>query len=273
MACPSPPRRPPGSLRLVSKTARGKTYTRWQWRTHRRTDTGWATFDVELGQDLAGLRTRTLIALGELNAPLILERWARWCFRSWDFLPAFTGRPEAARGHQRAAWWLELPRQAGESVRLRFRSLDGRHDFRRVRPAISKTEVTATAIWEALIDDPILELARLQWVEHQAQRAIDNYDQTLINLRRERRRGEISKHDFEADERMAYLRLDEWEAVQSNARARWDELLGESVAAMPRTHREALRRRIIATAERHYNKPKQQDRWRSDHWDGNTLTW
>ena len=89
----APKTRQPGSLRLVTKKAKGKEYRRWQWRTHKQGDLGWKTVDVELGEHLAGMRTRVLVALGELKAPLLVERWARWYFRSWEMLPAWTGRP------------------------------------------------------------------------------------------------------------------------------------------------------------------------------------
>jgi hypothetical protein len=272
---PAPRRRPPGSLRLTTKTAKGKTYTRWQWRTHRPTDTGWATVDVELGQDLRNQRVRVLVALGELSAPLLIERWVRWRFRHWDPLPAWCGRPDAAKDRQRAAWWIELPRadQKNHPVRVRFRSLDGSLDFRRARRNIVETEQIAADLWSCLVDDPILELARLQWLEREAQQQIDAIAQEQIDLRRLRRIGELSQRDYEADERSAYLRLDGWESMASAVRCGWDELLAELVAAMPRPRREADRTRIVALAARHLSDPRRLRQWHADHWDENTLRW
>ena len=263
--------RQPGSLRLVTKTARGRSYTRWQWRTHRRTDTGFTTVDVELGDQLTGLRTRTLIALGELSAPLLVERWARWHFRSWDELPAFTGL--ATGSGQRAAWWCELPRQSTDSVRIRFRSVDRSVDFRCFRAITLKAETAASDVWRRLTADPIVELARLQWFESEAQRQIDEIAQQQLELRRLRRAGELSQRDFEADERGTYARLYGWEEMQSRVRERWDELLAEMVSALPRTRRDELRPRIVALAERLQSDSRQLQQWRADHWDDSTLRW
>lgn len=268
---PATRHRQPGSLRRVTKTARGKKYTRWQWRTHRRADTGWATVDVELGEKLTGLRTRTLIALGELSAPLLVERWARWYFHKWSCLPAFTGRPDGTK--QRAAWWLELPRQLDQSVRLRFRSLSGGIDFRRARSSIASAEQVATNLWRDFNRDPIVELGRLQWFDSEAQIQIDKIAAEQLELRRLRRAGDLSQRDFEADERSSYVRLEGWESMQSAVRARWDELLKEMVAALPRTRREELQGRIVTMADRMQSDSKQLQRWRNDHWDDNTLHW
>ena len=263
--------RQPGSLRLVTKKARGSEYRRWQWRTHRRSDLGWKTVDIELGEELSGLRTRTLIALGELSAPLLLERWSRWHFRRWDILPAFTGRPNGAQ--QDAAWWLEIPRQPNQSIRLRFRSLERGIDFRRSRTSITKAEETATAIWKNLSLDPIVELGRLQWLETEAQTRIDKIAQEQIELRRQRRAGDLDQRDFEADERDSYRRLENWESMQSTVRTRWDEHLTEMVKAMPRTRREELQPRIVMLADRLQSNSQQLQRWNDEHWDETTLRW
>lgn len=266
-------RRPPGSLRLVSKTAKGNTYRRWQWRTHRRTDTGWQTVDLEIGAELTGMRARVLVALGDLKAPLLVERWARWHFRAWPDLPSWTGRPAAARELQRSAWWIELPRQSDDPVRLRFRSLDGAADYRRGRPAIRQAEEVASSIWQSLNDDPVIELARLQWQEREAQRVVDEIEQEQIELRRMRRRGEINQRDYEADERSTYLRSEWFQEVIGRSAERYDLLLSEVVAAMPRPTRDNYRSRVLALVDRWLNDPKQQQRWRADQWDGNTLNW
>lgn len=265
--------RPPGSLRLVTKHAKGHPYRRWQWRTHHRSDLGWRTVDVELGRNLAGMRTRVLIALGELSAPLLLERWIRWRFRHWSVLPSWTGRPDASRRIQRAAWWIELPRRADDPVRLRFRSLDGSCDFRRSRAAVAHAELIALDVWRDLTANPIADLARLLWLQQQAQEQIDVIAQELINLRRLRRRGDLSQRDYEADERGTYLRLEGWESMHSRVSDDHDDLLVEMVAAMPRTRRDADRSRILAAADRLLNDPKRRAGWHADHWDGSTLRW
>lgn len=270
-------RRPPGSLRLVTKHAKGRPYRRWQWRTHRRSDLGWRTVDVELGEHLAGMRTRVLVALGELSAPLLVERFARWHFSDWEPLPAWTGRPDSARAVQRAAWWVEIPRPPADRVRLRFRSLaaDGedRIDFRSCRQTVASVEESVSALWRLLSADPIAELARLLWLQQEAQSQIDGIAQRQINLRRRRRMGEISQRDAEADERMLYCCLDDWESGLSDMGRRYDDLLAEMVAAMPRPRREADRSRILAAADRLLNDPKQRSSWHADHWDGSTLRW
>ncbi|WP_413405872.1 MULTISPECIES: hypothetical protein [unclassified Synechococcus] len=264
--------RQPGSLRLVTKKARGKEYQRWQWRTHRQTDTGWTTVDVELGEHLVGMRTLTLIALGELSAPLLTERWVGWYCSSWDFLPAFTGRPNGTE--QEAAWWVELPRQADLPVKLRFRSLRQGIDFRRARKSIAALESRATEVWRNLSRDPIVELGRLQWLEAEAQKGIDNIEEELQTLRKKRRSGDLNQRDFEADERDCYFRLEGWETIQSTVRSRWDELLQEMLTALPRTRRDELKPRIVMLAERLQRDSKQLRKWHDDHWDeNNTLHW
>lgn len=266
-------RRPPGSLRLVSKKAKGRTYQTWQWRTHHRADLGWQTVDLEIGADLAGMRARVLVALGDLKAPLLVERCARWCFRGWAELPSWTGRPSAARKIQRSAWWVELPRESGDPVRLRFRSLDGTADYRINRPAIQKVEKSVSEMWHALKDDPVIELARLQWQEQEAQRIVDLNEQELIELRKMQKRGEINQRDFEADERMAYLQMDRFQNVVNRSTERYDALLAEVIAAMPRPSRDSYRNRVLVRMDRWLNDPKQQQQWRSDHWEEDVLTW
>lgn len=229
-----------------------------------------------MGDDLAGLRTRTLVSLGRLSAPLLVERAARWSFREWRDLPAWTGQAAAARGHQRAAWWLELPRQGGHPVRLRFRGLSPEApDFRRrhYREYIRKVEEWATDTYHRLTDDPVLDLARLLWLEQQGRQEIDAIAQEQIELRRQRRRGDLSQRDFETDERSTYLRLDGWEEMVARVQRRHDELLKEVVQAAVRTDRDEIRREVLALVDRHLHDSQQQARWRADHWDGTTLRW
>lgn len=266
-------RRPPGSLRLVSKTAKGKTYQRWQWRTHRRTDTGWATTDLELGEDVAGLRTRVLVALGDLKAPLLLERFVRWKFRGWSDLPAWSGRPAEAKRLQRAAWWVEIPRDGAGSVRLRFRNLSGRHDYRLARQSIRKQEEMVSTIWKQLTDDPIRELARLQWQERECQQEAEKIELELVELKRSRRRGDLSQRDYEADERSAYIRLDGFQNVVARSAESYDELLEMVVAAMPRPSKERYRTRVLALVDRLLSDPKQRVRWHAAQWADGVLTW
>ncbi len=162
---------------------------------------------------------------------MLLERWARCHFRSWSVLPAFTGRPSEAK-KQRAVWWCEIPREAsGDSqVKLRFRSLDEGSVFR-CRGAISTAEELATWLWRELTADPIVELGRLQWFESEGQIQIDKIATEQLELRRLRRAGDLSQPDFEAVERVSYVRLEGWEEMQVAVRTRWDELLEEMVAS------------------------------------------
>jgi len=269
----TPARRQPGSLRRVVKRARGKEYVSWQWRTRRRDGDQHRTFDIELGSELSGLRTRTLIALGELSAPLLLERWCRWHFKAWSDLPAFTGRPEAARHLQRSAWWLEIPRTADEAVKLRFRSLDGSLDFRRARASITAAEQYATGTWRRFTNDPIVRLAQLRWFESEMGREVAEIQDELSQLRRARKRGDLNQRDFDADERSAYARLENWEDALSTIRTRWDEQERTIREALPRTTRDALMVRVIARAEKLQSDPKQLNAWRAKHWDERTLRW
>ena len=268
----TPKERQSGSLRRVTKTAKGKEYPRWQWRTHRETETGWKTVYVELGDELTGLRTRTLIALGELSAPVLVERWTRWYFRSWsNVLPAFTGRPDGAK--QDAAWWCVIPKRSDESVRIRFRSMERGIDFRRDRASIKKAEAIATDVWRRLSDDPIIELGRQQWVEGQAQIQLDKISEWQVKLRKQKRSGELSQRDFEADERTSYMKLETWETVRSTVRTRWDEQLKAIVDALPRPRREELKARIVLMADRMQSDSRQLSQWRDDCWIDNTLHW
>ena len=266
-------RRQPGSLQRITRRAKGHEYTAWRWRTYRRGDLGWERVDVQLGSELTGLRTRLYVALGRLSAPLLVERWARWRFSSWDFMPAWTGRPDAARGHQQVAWWLELPRDRTGDVRLRFRSVADGYDFRRARTVISDAESTATGIWRELTDDPVLELARLLWLEQQGRQRVDSIAEQQIELRRQRRRGELSQRDFEADERDTYMRLEGWERMVARVQQRHDERLEQLIAAAARPEREEIRRAVLTLVDRLLHDGRQQARWRADHWDGSTLTW
>lgn len=269
-------RRQPGTLQHVTRRAKGREYPTWRWRTYRRGDLGWERVDVVLGEHINCLRTRVLIGLGELSAPLLMERWARWRFSHITELPAWTGQPAAARHHQRAAWWLELPRQPGDPVRIRFRSLErGGFDFRWRfhREAVAGAEQTGTVLWASLSDDPIVRLAELQWLIGQASEQVDRCAELLVDLRRQRRQGELSQRDFEADERQLLLQQDAWEGHRSDFERAWDQLLADVVAAMPRSRRDSDRVRVLALAERHLADGRQQARWRSDHWDGDTLSW
>lgn len=259
-----------GALRRVVKRANGKEYPSWQWRTHRRGDLGWEKVDLELGADLTGLRTRVYVALGELKAPLLVERWARWHFRGWEALPAYTG----IKGKQRAAWWCELPRAKDQAVKLRFRSLAKGTDFRRGRTSIAKAEEVATGIWNDLIRDPVVELARLLWLEREGQKRIDAINgEQLPKLRKLRRQGELNKRDFEADERDLYRVLETWEEMVGTVRGRWDDQLAAIEKAMPRGRKEEVRTRVVALAERLSGDVKQLREWESSHWDGTTLCW
>jgi len=265
-------RRQPGSLQRVTRRARGHEYPMWRWRTYRRGDLGWQRVDLPLGDRLTGLRTRTYVALGRLSAPLLVERWARWHFRSWSDLPSWTGLPSGSQ--QRALWWLEIPRTRDGSIRLRFRSLDrGGYDFRRVRSSISTAEQTATDIYRDLTDDPCLELARLLWLEQQGQQQVDAIAQEQLELRRQRRQGDLNQRDFEADERDTYLRLDGWEHMTATVQRRHDDLLEQVVQAAARPERDDIRRQVLVLVDRYLHDGRQQSRWHADHWDDHTLRW
>ena len=128
-------------------------------------------------------------------------------------------------------------------------------------------------MWRCLTADPIVELGRLQWFESEAQREVDKIAEQQLELRRLRRAGDLSQRDFEADERDTYRRLEGWESMQAAVRTRWDELLAEMVAALPRPRREELRPRIVMLADRMQSDSRQLQQWNADHWDGTTLRW
>ena len=49
----------------------------------------------------------------------------------------------------------------------------------------------------------------------------------------QRRRGDFDQRDFEADEWDSFIRLENWESMQSTDRSRWDELLAEMLEVNP----------------------------------------
>ena len=61
--------------------------------------------------------------------------------------------------------------------------------------------------------------------------------------------------------------------MQHAVQKRWDELLAEMVAALPRTRRDELKPRIVMLAERLQSDSKQLLKWRDEHWSENTLEW
>ena len=63
-------------LRYIEKTADSKKYPSWQWRTHHQHDLGHKKVDLELGNTLWCMRTRLYVALGELKAKTLVERYA-----------------------------------------------------------------------------------------------------------------------------------------------------------------------------------------------------
>tara|TARA_S200002703_G_scaffold135953_1_gene125067 strand:+ start:1961 stop:2788 length:828 start_codon:yes stop_codon:yes gene_type:complete len=267
-------KRQPGSLQQITKRSKGREYKVWRWRTYRRGDLGWERIDAELGADLTGLRTRLYVAIGRLSAPLLIERWVRWHFRSWEFLPAWTGQPAEAKEHQRAAWWLELPRQSDGLVKVRFRGLSpDAPDFRRARSAVANAEQVATQVWRCLTADPVLDLARLLWFEQEGRKIIDELTANQLELRRLKRQGELSQRDYEADERHTYLKLDEWESMISQVQERHDQLLSELIAAAVRSEREQIKREVLVRVDRHLNDQRQRQRWTAEHWIDHTLHW
>ena len=262
--------RRPGSLQYITKRSKGREYQVFRWRSYRRGDLGWQRVDIELGKHVNTLRTRVLIALGDLSAPLLMERWARWRFNFIKELPAWTGD----HGHQRAAWWLELPRKPGDSVKLRFRSRDcSSYDFRWKfhRERVKEAEQTGMVLWESLTDDPVLRLAELQWLANQASEQIVKCDELLLDMRRQRKKGDLSQRDYESDERGTLISQDDWQGHRADLERAWDRHLSEMVAAMPRNDRESRRGQIIAQAERCLSDGKQLARWQLDHWDYDTL--
>lgn len=267
-------KRQPGSLQRITKRCKGREYVVWRWRTYRRGDLGWERVDTELGADLCGLRTRLYVAIGRLSAPLLLERWARWHFRFWDSLPAWTGQPNEAKHHQRAAWWLELPRQPTGSVRIRFRGLSpDAPDFRGARSAVANAQQQASDIWRWLNDDPVLTLARLLWFEQEGRKVADEIAVAQLELRRLRRQGELNQRDYEADERDTYIKLDNWETMIATVQQRHDEQLSELIAAAVRSEREQIKREVLVRVDRHLNDQRQRSAWAAEHWDDRTLRW
>ena len=257
---------------MVNKKAGAKTYTSWQWRTHHQHDLGHKKVDLELGNTLWGMRTRLYVALGELKAKTLVERYARWRFNNISELKAYTGD----RGTNDAAWWISFPHPGCDRVKLRFRSGASRLDFRYKwwRDWVQTIESDATFVWNQLNRDPIAELARLQWQEHQATAVVAEYmDDKLPALRKAKRNGDISKRDFEADERRWMVNVEGFEGIASASASKWDEYLAEMVAALPRTRRQELKPRIIAMADRHFNDAATQNRWHADQWSDNTFTW
>ena len=107
---------------------------------------------------------------------------------------------------------------------------------------------------EHLDRDPIVELARLQWQEQQANDVVARQEgEHLPALRKAKRDGEISKRDFEADERRFLVAVEAFQNIASASASKWDEHLVKMVAALPRTRRQELKPRIIAMADRHFN--------------------
>ena len=71
----------------------------------------------------------------------------------------------------------------------------------------------------------------------------------MTELRPLRRAGDLNQRDFEADERDSYMRLEGWEEMQAAVRTRWDGLLAEMVASLPRPCRDELKPRIVMLAD------------------------
>jgi len=202
----------------------------------------------------------------------LVERYVRWNLKLMHELKAYTGDP----GHGAAAWWVSFPQPGCDRVKLRLRSGTSTWDFRRQfwRNYIQSTESEATDLWNHLALDPILELARLQWQEGQAQEQVDTINiEKLPALRKAKRDGTLDKRDFEADERDCYRRLDDWENVSSASAASWDEKLQAMVDALPRTRRQQLKPRIVAMADRYFNDPRQKNAWANKQWEDHTMTW
>ena len=264
-----------GSLQSWTRTARGRQYTSWRWRTHRPTDTGWTTVDTVLGEFPVCLRTRVLISLGELPpAPVFLERWARQAFSHIEELPAFTGQRRGS--HQRAAWWFELPRAAGDSVRLRFRSLESHgYDFRWRfhREHVQWAEEQATSAWRTLSVDPLVRLAEFQWLAEECGRQAERTSGLIAELRQLRRHGEIEQDSFEQQERDFLAGEDRWHCHRSDLETAYDEQLAAAIGSLPRTRRDELTPRIHLRVERALQSPQQRAAWQSEHWSDGVLSW
>lgn len=259
------------------KTAKGRTYSTWLWRSTRRNPEDWTqvqSFDVELGDRVAGMRTRTLVALGEIPAADLVTAWVRSYFKSWvkrGTIGAFTGIKDHAKP---IAWWVSFPARpgAGGKVKVVMRSRrDAPYDMRRYRSTIVLAGDTANSIWRALTDDPILRLARARWFEGEGEIRIAQCQDKLVELRRDLKRGDLSQRDYDADERSAQLRLQGWEEMVYKVRAGWDEQEKAIRDALPRTTRDRLMSQVIAKAEKLQSDPKQLNTWRAEHWIDNTL--
>ena len=263
-----------GYLRVTTKTAKGKKYTSWQWRTHHHHDLGHKKVDLELGSTIWNMRTRTYVALGELKSKTLVERYARWHFPHFPELKAYTGD----HGQDGAAWWISFPAQNQDSgkVKLRFRSGTSWLDFRDkwLRDWFRKIESDATDLWNHLNRDPIVELARLQWQEQQANDVVARHEsESLPALCNRKRDGDISKRDFEADEREYMMIIDGFQDVANASARAWDEHLAEMVSALPRTRRQELKPRIIAIAQRYSCNASTQNRWHADQWSDHVFRW
>ena len=261
-----------GTLRYVEKTAGSKKYPSWQWRTHHQHDLGHKKVDLELGNTLWGMRTRLYVALGELKAKTLVERYARWHFCKVSELKPYTGD----RGDGRAAWWMSFPEPGCDRGKLRFRSGTSWLDFRckSWRDWIHQIETDATELWRHLDRDPIVELARLQWQEQQANDVVARQEgEHLPAIRKAKRDGEISKRDLDADERRFLVAVEAFQNIASASASAWDEHLAEMVAALPRPRRQALKPRIIAMADRHFNDAATQNRWHADQWSDHCFSW
>lgn len=264
-----------------SKSAKGRTYTTWLWRSKRRHPDDWRqvqNFDIELGDSLSGLRTRTLVALGELSAADLVTDSVRYWFHSngWikhGHIGPFTGIKDMKKP---LAWWVSFPARsgAGGKVKIVMRSRRGSgpgYDMRHMRTVIRRRSELAHATWQRLTDDPIVRLAQLRWFESEAERETAEIQDDLIELRRALKRGDLSQRDYDADERDAQRRLQNWEDLLSTVRTRWDEQEQAIRDALPRTTRDQQMSQVIAKAEKLQSDPKQLNAWRSEHWQENTL--
>ena len=278
-----------GYLRLKKKKAKGKTYKVWWWQRWRpatpadRTNAEWVKASpVELGPTVSNLRTRVLIALGELpSAAVITERYARSLVDHWEELPAWTGygrkTANGAKLKQESAWWLELPKPTDKDGAVRFRvkkvDRDSWHDYRTkaVRDWIRYVEENSSVVYRNLTVDPIERLARLQWFLDQLQRLQIDAEGYLAKARKQRREGELTKAYFEEYERDVMASIDRRQESMTRLESSWTEWLEEMVAALPRTRREELRPRIVTTAEKMLTNQRRLTGWSNEHWDDGTL--
>jgi hypothetical protein len=263
------------------KTAKGRSYPTWLWRTTSRNPDDWRevrSHDVEIGRYLGSIRTRVMVAIGEISVVDLMTSYVR--FRLEPMIKAgamgtFTG----IKDHQKnIAWWVSIPARdtAAAKVAVTFRSQRGSGwDLRRKdwRDQARAMELEATELWRTLADDPILHLAECRWLEAEAEREAETCRERLIEIRREWKRGDLSQRDYEADERSLQLCLDGWEGVASTVRSRWDEQEKAIRSSLPRTTRDALMTRVIARSERLQSDPKQLSAWRADHWADGVLSY